>query len=164
MNLDRNFLLSYYKGKFITKYAGLRTDEALTDFVASMAAEYINVPKDIKPEEVGEVKINALGKVIDLDQESYGRRTPHGPWLIEYYAPWCGHCKALAPVWEELAHNLKGKINVAKIDCTKNEELCYRQNVRGYPTIKLHQFGRSVEYNKIRSGEHIAQYALGATT
>ncbi|GJJ77231.1 hypothetical protein EMPS_09590 [Entomortierella parvispora] len=154
----------YYKGKLITKYTGLRTEEALSDFVASMAAEYINVPKEVKPEEVGEVRINALGKVIDLDKESYARRTAFGPWLIEYYAPWCGHCKALAPIWEELAATLQGKVNVAKVDCTKNEELCYYQNIRGYPTIKLHQFGRSIEYRNIRSAEHIAQYAIGSTT
>ncbi|KAG0055719.1 hypothetical protein BGZ83_007591 [Gryganskiella cystojenkinii] len=154
----------YYKGKYISKYTGSRTDEALNDFVGSMAAEYINVPKEVAREEVGNIKVNALGKVIDLDEESFHRRTPYGPWLIEYYAPWCGHCKALAPHWDELAAKLKGQVNVAKVDCTKNQEICYYQGVRAYPTIKLHQFGRSVEYKKMRSVEDIGAYALGSTT
>ena len=47
------------------------------------------------------------------------------PWFIKFYAPWCGHCKALTPVWEELSMNNKS-FNVAKVDCTDedNYEVC----------------------------------------
>lgn len=38
-------------------------------------------------------------------------------WFVEYYAPWCGHCKSLAPHWGKLATALKGRINIAKVDC-----------------------------------------------
>jgi len=43
--------------------------------------------------------------------------------LVEYYAPWCGHCKSLAPIYEELAQSLKSNPNVliAKMDATANE-------------------------------------------
>jgi thiol-disulfide isomerase/thioredoxin len=41
-----------------------------------------------------------------------------GIWLVKFYAPWCGHCKRLAPTWEELATKAKGSFNVAKLDCT----------------------------------------------
>ncbi|KAG0006786.1 hypothetical protein BGZ65_003726 [Modicella reniformis] len=152
----------FYKGKLAAKYTKTRSIEALSEFVAAMAAEYINVPLNISAEEVGEVKINALGQVVTLDIESYARRTQFGPWVIEYYAPWCGHCKALTPTYEQLAADLKDKVNVAKVDCTQNEDICTKEGVRGYPTIKLHQHGQSIEYRNQRSLEAMSEFALGA--
>ena len=40
---------------------------------------------------------------------------------ISKYAPWCGHCKNLAPVWEEIANKHSDKVNIAKVDCTASE-------------------------------------------
>jgi len=56
--------------------------------------------------------------------------------LIEFYAPWCGHCKQLAPIWEELATELKTvpDLVIAKMDATANE--VDGIEIRGYPTLK----------------------------
>lgn len=54
------------------------------------------------------------------------------------FAPWCGHCKALAPEYEEAATTLKEKnIKLAKIDCTEEADLCKDHGVEGYPTLKV---------------------------
>lgn len=52
--------------------------------------------------------------------------------FIKMFAPWCGHCKKLAPVWDELAQKHPG---VAEVDCTENSELCVSHGVSGYPTL-----------------------------
>lgn len=58
--------------------------------------------------------------------------------LAEFFAPWCGHCKALAPKYEEAATELKPKnIRLAKVDCTEEEELCKDNGIEGYPTLKV---------------------------
>jgi thiol-disulfide isomerase/thioredoxin len=59
------------------------------------------------------------------------------PWFIKFYAPWCSHCKKLAPVWTEFHQDYKDKVNVAKVDCTDeaSKPLCKKYEIQGYPTL-----------------------------
>lgn len=78
--------------------------------------------------------------------------------MAEFYAPWCGHCKALAPEYEVAAAELKEKnILLAKIDCTAESELCKEYDVEGYPTIKIFRGLQNVKpYNGARkSGAYV---------
>jgi thioredoxin-like negative regulator of GroEL len=60
-----------------------------------------------------------------------------GRWLITFYAPWCGHCKKLEPVIEEIGEYYQGKsINIVKVDATRFSKAANHFDVRGYPTIK----------------------------
>ena len=55
--------------------------------------------------------------------------------FVKFYAPWCGHCKALAPTWQQL--EAKHPEHVASVDCTAETALCERLGIEGYPTLKL---------------------------
>ncbi|KAF9295377.1 hypothetical protein BGZ74_010837 [Mortierella antarctica] len=145
----------FNKGKKVQDYNGDRTTEALGSFAEEQAAEY-------DPKVTHADVSNEHGKVVVLTSKNYKETIQDGPWLVEYYAPWCGHCKALAPIYDELAVALKGKVNVAKVDCPANEDVCRSQGVRAYPTIKLHQHGTAVEFNKQRNLETMTTFALGA--
>lgn len=61
------------------------------------------------------------------------------PWLVEFYAPWCGHCVQFAPKYEQIAVNLKEVAKVGKVNCEKYSGLCSRMGIQGYPTIKLYK-------------------------
>lgn len=84
-------------------------------------------------------------------------------WLIEFYAPWCGHCKQLAPAWAKAATKLKGQVKVAKVDATENQALGSRYGVKGYPTIKIFPptaKDKPEDYNGPRDADGIINAAL----
>ncbi|KAG6054857.1 hypothetical protein E4U17_003403 [Claviceps sp. LM77 group G4] len=82
--------------------------------------------------------------------------------LAEFFAPWCGHCKALAPEYEEAATSLKEKnIALAKIDCTEEADLCQKHGVEGYPTLKVFRGPESSSpYNGQRKAAAITSYMV----
>lgn len=81
------------------------------------------------------------------------------PVWLSSYAPWCGHCKHLAPIWDDAASKLLGKLNMGKIDCTVHTDVCNSYNVRGYPTLKYFRSGAVREYTGGRTLEAITTYA-----
>ncbi len=63
------------------------------------------------------------------------------PVLVDYWAEWCGPCKAIAPILEDVAKQYSGKLKVAKIDVDANTEVPKKFNIRGIPTLMLFKNG-----------------------
>lgn len=71
-----------------------------------------------------------------------------GPVLVDYWAEWCGPCKMIAPVLDEIAQSYQGKLKVVKLNIDDNQETPARFGVRGIPTLMLFKNG-TVEATKV---------------
>eukprot|EP00128_Syssomonas_multiformis_P011731 Colp12_sorted_trinity150504_noHs@29888 len=83
-------------------------------------------------------------------------------YMVEFYAPWCGHCKNLAPEYASAAKKLKDqKVHLGAVDCTVEQSLCQQYGIQGYPTLKVFAAGSKgepVDYQGGRTSGDIAAY------
>jgi protein disulfide-isomerase-like protein len=131
-------------------YSGGRTAADMIDFVNGKAGTNARLK-------------SALSAVVSLSPQSFdqvvnGKRDV----LVEFYAPWCGHCKRLAPDYEKVAQTFDGEdsIVVAKVDADAHKELATRFSVSGYPTIKFFAKGSTDgdTYNGGRSPKEFVDF------
>lgn len=111
------------------EYGGGRT----ADTIASWINQKIGTNKKVKkaPSAVTELSVDNFDKVVTESSKHV---------MVEFYAPWCGHCKQLAPIYEELAKAFAGEADVvvAKLDASaeENSDIASKYEVSGFPTLK----------------------------
>jgi len=113
----------------------------------------------------GSSKGESVIELTDRNFEEKVMKDENGVWFVEFYAPWCGHCKNLAPIWEDLAFKLKGKVNVGKVDATTETILQKRFHIQGYPTLILFPSGikkdsSAIPYEGPRSISDLTKFAM----
>lgn len=78
----------------------------------------------------------------NFETEVVGSDTPV---LVDFWAEWCGPCKMVAPVVEEIASEYEGKLKVGKLDVDSNQQVAFKYGIRGIPTLLIFKDGRVVE-------------------
>ncbi len=91
-----------------------------------------------------ESKNSHVVKVTDatFEQEVLKSDTPV---LVDFWAPWCGPCKMMGPIVDEISNDLSGKVKVMKLNTDENPKTAAASNITGIPTLKLYKSGKVVE-------------------
>eukprot|EP01102_Stenamoeba_stenopodia_P019530 TRINITY_DN7408_c0_g1_i1.p1 TRINITY_DN7408_c0_g1~~TRINITY_DN7408_c0_g1_i1.p1 ORF type:complete len:446 (-),score=102.49 TRINITY_DN7408_c0_g1_i1:27-1364(-) len=123
--------------------------------VVPIAAETYELTIDITGED--------YDHVTNLTSDNFESSVSDGrTWFVEFFAPWCGHCQRLAPIWKDLAKDLlnESHIRVARVDATEETSLADQFDVSSYPSLKLlRNKGELVfEYSGRRSLQALAKW------
>ena len=88
-----------------------------------------------------------MSKTIELTDSNFDQEISSSevPVLVDYWAEWCGPCKMVGPILEELANDLEGKIIIGKVDVDTNKDSAAKQKVMSIPTLVLFKDGEPVD-------------------
>jgi thioredoxin 1 len=87
------------------------------------------------------------GKVIAVNESNFEQEVLNSdvPVLVDFWAPWCGPCRLIAPIVEEIAEEMAGKAKVVKVNTDENPNLAMKYGIRAIPTIMVFKNGRVVD-------------------
>ncbi|XP_053979845.1 protein disulfide-isomerase [Hylaeus anthracinus] len=112
-------------------------------------------------------KIETEDAVLVLTKDNVDEAIKENDYLlIEFYAPWCGHCKALAPEYAKAAKKLQetgSSVKLAKVDATLETELAEKHAIKGYPTLKFYRKGSVIDYSGGRQADDIINWLTKKT-
>ncbi|XP_039604835.1 protein disulfide-isomerase A6 isoform X1 [Polypterus senegalus] len=151
-------------------YQGARTSQAIVDSALNSLRSMVKSRLDGKSSGSDHGRQQSSGSkkdVVELTDDNFDKNVLDGDdiWMVEFFAPWCGHCKNLEPEWAAAASDVKeqtkGKVKLAAVDATVHQELASRYGIRGFPTIKIFRKGEEPEdYNGGRTRSDIVASAL----
>lgn len=152
-------------------YNGQRTAQAIADAALAEAKAKVSAKLSGRAggSSSGGGSSGGAGKddVIELTDANFDKLVLQSEdvWLIEFFAPWCGHCKNLAPEWAKAASELKGKVKLGALDATAHQSKAAEYGIQGYPTIKFFPGGKKTksdvsDYDGGRTSGDIVTWAL----
>lgn len=111
----------------------------------------------------GAALISAKPVAVEFDTLEKAARHDQIPLLVDFWAPWCGPCRMMAPEFEKAAGLLKGRARLVKIDTERNPTASVRWNIRGIPAFILFRDGREISRQSgARPAAELVRFAEGA--
>jgi len=103
-----------------------------------------------------------VGKYIELTKDNFEDTIKEGVSLVDFWAPWCGPCRMIAPVIDELAQEYEGKANICKVNTDEQGEIAVQFGIRSIPTILFFKDGELVDQMVGAAGKDVFAQKLDA--
>ncbi len=88
-----------------------------------------------------------MKKVVEFTDTNFADNVSAGVTLVDFWAPWCGPCKMIGPIVEDLAHEYEGQLKVGKMDIDENEITPTNFGIRAIPTIMIFKNGEMIDHH-----------------
>jgi len=86
-----------------------------------------------------------MGKYVELNSSNFDSTIADGVTLVDFWAPWCGPCRMIAPIIEELAEDFDGKATIAKVNTDEEQDIAIKYGIRSIPTLLFFKNGEMVD-------------------
>jgi len=86
-----------------------------------------------------------MGKYVELTNANFSDTVAKGVTLVDFWAPWCGPCRMIAPIIEELAVDFDGKATIAKVNTDEEQDIAIQYGIRSIPTLLFFKDGEMVD-------------------
>jgi len=86
-----------------------------------------------------------MGKYTELTTDNFDATVAEGVAMVDFWAPWCGPCRMIAPVVDELAEEFEGKAKICKVNTDEQQEIAAKYGIRSIPTILFFKDGQMVD-------------------
>jgi len=86
-----------------------------------------------------------MGKYIALNGENFDTTVNSGISLVDFWAPWCGPCRMIAPTIDQLAKDFDGKANICKVNTDEEQNIAIKFGIRSIPTLLIFKDGEVVD-------------------
>jgi thioredoxin 1 len=91
------------------------------------------------------LKGNRMAKYVELNSGNFEATIAEGVTMVDFWAPWCGPCRMIAPVVEELAEDFDGKATISKVNTDEEQDIAVKYGIRSIPSILFFKDGQLVD-------------------
>jgi len=103
-----------------------------------------------------------MGKYVELNSSNFDSTIANGVTLVDFWAPWCGPCRMIAPIIEELAEDFDGKATIAKVNTDEEQDIAIKYGIRSIPTLLFFKDGELVDQMIGAAGKQVIADKLDA--
>ena len=103
-----------------------------------------------------------MAKYVELNGSNFDATIAEGVTMVDFWAPWCGPCRMIAPVVEELAEDFEGKATIAKVNTDEEQDIAVKYGIRSIPSILFFKDGEVVDQMVGAAGKGVFADKLNA--